>query len=131
MNVCCEDECFGFGAGQRQPRKYRTGRKFVRLHFGRCRTLLPRDFQAAEGGGRFRSGDVLLIQTNHGLDLLRVGPYPWTGKHRVMSRVGHLSNVSLGLFLAEYYDGGASYVVLARLWGQNNHPEIALRAAEK
>jgi phosphoribosyl 1,2-cyclic phosphodiesterase len=77
-----------------------------------------------------RGCDVLMIESNHDLEMLRVGPYPWSVKQRVMSRVGHLSNESLAQFFAEYYDGGASYIVLAHLSEQNNHPELALRAAE-
>jgi phosphoribosyl 1,2-cyclic phosphodiesterase len=47
------------------------------------------------------------------------------------SRVGHLSNESLAEFFTTDYDGNASYVVLAHLSEQNNHPEIARRAAEQ
>jgi phosphoribosyl 1,2-cyclic phosphodiesterase len=77
-----------------------------------------------------RKCDVLMIESNHDLEMLRVGPYPWSVKQRVMSRVGHLSNESLAQFFAKDYDGGASYIVLAHLSEQNNHPEIARRAAE-
>ena len=48
-----------------------------------------------------------------------------------MSRVGHLSNDSLARFFAKDYDGGAAYIVLAHLSEQNNHPELAWKAAEK
>ena len=77
-----------------------------------------------------RKCDVLIVESNHDLEMLRVGPYPWSVKQRVMSRVGHLSNDSLAQFLARDYDGGASYIVLAHLSEQNNHPEVARRAAE-
>jgi len=77
-----------------------------------------------------RGCDVLIIESNHDLEMLRAGSYPWSVKQRVMSRVGHLSNESLAQFFAQNYDGGASYIVLAHLSEQNNHPEIALRAAE-
>jgi phosphoribosyl 1,2-cyclic phosphodiesterase len=77
-----------------------------------------------------RRMDLLLLEANHDLDMLKVGPYPWSVKQRVMSRVGHLSNDSLAEFFDKNYDGGASYIVLAHLSEQNNHPEIALRAAE-
>jgi phosphoribosyl 1,2-cyclic phosphodiesterase len=63
--------------------------------------------------------------------MLRVGPYPWSVKQRVMSRVGHLSNDALAQFFCTDYDGGASYVVLAHLSEQNNHPEVARGAAER
>jgi phosphoribosyl 1,2-cyclic phosphodiesterase len=77
-----------------------------------------------------RRCDVLIIESNHDVEMLRVGPYPWSVKQRVMSRVGHLSNDSLAQFFAEDYDGGASHIVLAHLSEQNNHPEVARRVAE-
>jgi phosphoribosyl 1,2-cyclic phosphodiesterase len=77
-----------------------------------------------------RKCDVLVVESNHDLEMLRVGPYPWSVKQRVMSRVGHLSNESLAQFFAKDYDGGASYIVLAHLSEQNNHPEVARRTAE-
>src|SRR5215831_11922344 len=77
-----------------------------------------------------RKCDVLMIESNHDLEMLRVGPYPWSVKQRVMSRVGHLSNESLAQFFAKDYDRGASYIVLAHLSEQNNHPEVARKAAE-
>lgn len=78
-----------------------------------------------------RGCDVLMIESNHDLEMLRVGPYPWSVKQRVMSRVGHLSNDALAEFFSNHYDGGAAFVVLAHLSEQNNHPEIARRAAEQ
>ena len=78
-----------------------------------------------------RGCDVLVIESNHDLEMLRGGPYPWSVKQRVMSRVGHLSNDGLAEFFAEDYDGAAAYVVLAHLSEQNNHPELARRAAEQ
>jgi len=80
---------------------------------------------------QLRSCDVLVLESNHDLEMLRVGPYPWSVKQRVMSRVGHLSNEALANFFATDYDGGASYIVLAHLSEQNNHPELARREAEK
>jgi phosphoribosyl 1,2-cyclic phosphodiesterase len=78
-----------------------------------------------------RGCDVLVMESNHDVEMLRVGPYPWSVKQRVMSRVGHLSNEALAEFFAKDYDGGAAYVVLAHLSEQNNHPELARGAAEK
>jgi len=77
-----------------------------------------------------RSCDVLVIESNHDVEMLRGGPYPWSVKQRVMSRVGHLSNDALAEFFSSDYDGGAAYVILAHLSEQNNHPEIARAAAE-
>jgi phosphoribosyl 1,2-cyclic phosphodiesterase len=78
-----------------------------------------------------RGCDVLVMESNHDLEMLRGGPYPWSVKQRVMSRVGHLSNLALADFLTRDYDNSATFVVLAHLSEQNNHPEIARREAEK
>jgi phosphoribosyl 1,2-cyclic phosphodiesterase len=78
-----------------------------------------------------RGCHVLAVESNHDLEMLRTGPYPWSVKQRVASRVGHLSNAALAEFFAGDYDGGAAYVVLAHLSEQNNHPELARGAAEK
>src|SRR5450755_421490 len=74
---------------------------------------------------------VLLMESNHDVEMLRSGPYPWSVKQRVMSRVGHLSNQALADFFSNDYDGGAEYLILAHLSEQNNHPEIARAAAEQ
>ncbi|HEY1800739.1 MAG TPA: MBL fold metallo-hydrolase [Terriglobales bacterium] len=78
-----------------------------------------------------RGCDVLVMESNHDLEMLRGGPYPWSVKQRVMSRVGHLSNDALADFFGSEYDGAAAYVVLAHLSESNNHPELARSAAEK
>jgi phosphoribosyl 1,2-cyclic phosphodiesterase len=78
-----------------------------------------------------RGCDVLVMESNHDLEMLRGGPYPWSVKQRVMSRVGHLSNGALADFFTKDYDNSATFVVLAHLSEQNNNPEIARREAEK
>jgi phosphoribosyl 1,2-cyclic phosphodiesterase len=78
-----------------------------------------------------RNCDMLMIESNHDLEMLRIGPYPWSVKQRVMSRLGHLSNDALADFLCSEYDGGAAFVVLAHLSEHNNHPELARTAAER
>jgi len=75
--------------------------------------------------------NLLLLESNHDLEMLRDGPYPWSVKQRVLSRVGHLSNDATAEFLAEEYDGSAKYVILAHLSENNNLPELARIAAER
>jgi phosphoribosyl 1,2-cyclic phosphodiesterase len=75
--------------------------------------------------------DVLLLESNHDLEMLKDGPYPWAVKQRVLSRVGHLSNHATAEFLARDYDGGATFIVLGHLSEQNNAPELALISAEQ
>jgi phosphoribosyl 1,2-cyclic phosphodiesterase len=75
--------------------------------------------------------DLLLLESNHDLEMLRDGPYPWSVKQRVLSRVGHLSNDAASTFLTEDYDGQAAYVILAHLSESNNLPDLARIAAER
>src|SRR5580704_10697554 len=75
--------------------------------------------------------DVLLLESNHDLEMLRDGPYPWSVKQRVLSRVGHLSNNATAEFLQKDYDGGATWIILGHLSESNNAPELALLSAEQ
>jgi ribonuclease BN (tRNA processing enzyme) len=75
--------------------------------------------------------DVLLLESNHDLEMLKDGPYPWSVKQRVLSRVGHLSNDAAAEFLLRDYDGGAHTIVLGHLSESNNLPELARLAAEQ
>jgi phosphoribosyl 1,2-cyclic phosphodiesterase len=84
----------------------------------------------AHAAMRLRRCDILMLESNHDLDMLRDGPYPWSVKQRVMSRVGHLSNNAAAEFLEKGYDGEAAYVILAHLSESNNLPELARVSAE-
>jgi phosphoribosyl 1,2-cyclic phosphodiesterase len=75
--------------------------------------------------------DVLLLESNHDLEMLRDGPYPWSVKQRVLSRVGHLSNHATAEFLQKDYDGGATWIILGHLSESNNAPELARLSAEQ
>ena len=75
--------------------------------------------------------DILLLESNHDLEMLRDGPYPWSVKQRVLSRVGHLSNEACATYLETEYDGQAAYVVLGHLSESNNLPELARISAER
>lgn len=80
---------------------------------------------------RVRGSNGLVFECNHDLEMLKIGPYPWHIKQRVMSRQGHLSNLATAEFLSEEYDGSAQVLVLAHLSETNNHPEIARLSAQQ
>jgi phosphoribosyl 1,2-cyclic phosphodiesterase len=73
--------------------------------------------------------DVLLMESNHDLEMLKVGPYPWSVKQRVMSRVGHLSNRHVSEYLMQDLDSCTSHVILGHLSEHNNHPTLVQVAA--
>jgi phosphoribosyl 1,2-cyclic phosphodiesterase len=80
-----------------------------------------------------RDSDCLLLESNHDLEMLKVGPYPWVVKQRVLSRTGHLSNNTVGDYLAdpEGFDGRARYLVLAHISQENNNPDVVRISAEQ
>jgi phosphoribosyl 1,2-cyclic phosphodiesterase len=80
---------------------------------------------------RLRGCDGIILESNHDVQMLKIGPYPWALKQRVMSRNGHLSNDSVAQFLANDFDGNAAHVVLAHLSKKNNLPELALLSAQR
>jgi phosphoribosyl 1,2-cyclic phosphodiesterase len=98
----------------------------VRMGFATDLGYIPPNVKAQLAGV-----DLLLLESNHDLEMLRDGPYPWSVKQRVLSRVGHLSNDATAEFLENSYDGQAAYVILAHLSENNNLPELARVAAER
>jgi len=80
-----------------------------------------------------RDADCLMLESNHDLDMLKVGPYPWVVKQRVLSRTGHLSNHAVSEYLADPdgFDARARYLVLAHLSLENNNPDVARISAEE
>jgi phosphoribosyl 1,2-cyclic phosphodiesterase len=85
--------------------------------------------------GHLRGSDVLIVESNHDLEMLRAGPYPWNLKQRLLGRYGHLSNTAVSRFIYDQFDGHAEHLLLAHLSARNNHPELArqeaLRALER
>lgn len=80
---------------------------------------------------RLKGCDAIVIESNHDIHMLKVGPYPWPLKQRVMSRRGHLSNDLVAQYLSDGFDGKARHVVLAHLSEKNNLPELALLSAQR
>jgi phosphoribosyl 1,2-cyclic phosphodiesterase len=78
-----------------------------------------------------RETEFLMIESNHDLDMLKVGPYPWSVKQRVMGRNGHLSNAMVSDFIADGLGSCVRTLVLTHLSEHNNHPVIAHMMASR
>jgi phosphoribosyl 1,2-cyclic phosphodiesterase len=75
--------------------------------------------------------NLLLLESNHDLDMLKVGPYPWSVKQRVMGRMGHLSNDVACRFIRDHLDTNTSTVILGHLSEHNNHPALVHQCASQ
>lgn len=75
------------------------------------------------------SSDFVVLESNHDIEMLKTGPYPYPLKRRILSDRGHLSNEACASELAELVKGGTLRLMLGHLSEQNNTPEIALRTS--
>lgn len=69
--------------------------------------------------------DILVLEANHDVTMLKNGSYPWHLKKRIMSNRGHLANTDAGWTLARLERKTHTHVFLAHLSQENNRPELA------
>jgi phosphoribosyl 1,2-cyclic phosphodiesterase len=114
-------EAFSIPHDAREPVGFvlqdRAGRRLGLAGDIGCRTQLA--------WGRLADLDCLLLETNHDLEMLRSGPYPWALKQRVAGRHGHLSNREAADGLPELLADRLRFVVLYHLSRTNNLPALA------
>lgn len=74
-----------------------------------------------------KDSEVILLESNHDVNMLKFGPYPYTLKRRILSEVGHLSNDDCGKAIVDLIKYKSNKrIILGHLSGTNNHPELAL-----
>lgn len=73
-----------------------------------------------------KDSEIILLECNHDIGMLKYGPYPYTLKRRILSEIGHLSNEDCGtaiVDLVKYKQG--KKILLGHLSGTNNLPDLA------
>ncbi len=78
-----------------------------------------------------RDCDLLVLESNHDVEMVRQGPYPEVVKDRVLGRHGHLDNETSALLACTACTDRTARLVLAHLSRTNNRPDIALRATRE
>lgn len=73
--------------------------------------------------------DMVVLESNHDVEMLRCGQYPYYLKRRILSDMGHLSNGVCAAFLPELVKSGGRRFLLAHLSRENNTPSLALSTA--
>lgn len=74
---------------------------------------------------RIADSDVLLVESNHDVDMVNNGPYPFQLKKRILGNHGHLSNVNCGKLIAEIMCAKLKHIYLGHLSQDNNRPALA------
>ena len=69
--------------------------------------------------------ESLLVEANHDLNMLMVGPYPYPLKRRIMGNTGHLSNERAGQFLSRVIGKNCRNIFLGHLSKENNYARLA------
>ena len=72
-----------------------------------------------------RGLDSILLEANHDVNMLQVGPYPWPLKQRILGKKGHLSNDSAGSLLCDILHDKMSHILLGHLSQENNYAALA------
>ena len=70
--------------------------------------------------------DLILLEANHDVDMLKAGSYPYPLKMRILSSRGHLCDEDAGLVLQKLHARGVKNAILGHLSQENNTPELAL-----
>ncbi|GAB1477364.1 MBL fold metallo-hydrolase [Bacillota bacterium] len=79
-----------------------------------------------------READLLILEANHDVDMLKIGRYPWFLKQRILGDYGHLSNESAGKILVRLLSERKKdrRILLAHLSRENNFPEMAYQTVK-
>ena len=73
-----------------------------------------------------KESEVILLESNHDVNMLKFGPYPYPLKRRILSEIGHLSNEDCGSAIVELAKCGLNkQVILGHLSNTNNQPDLA------
>lgn len=75
--------------------------------------------------GKLQNLDAILLESNHDVRMLQVGPYPYSLKQRILSDYGHLSNEASGRLLCEILHDHMKHIIAGHLSKENNLPELA------
>lgn len=113
-------ESFGVSHDAAAPqfyRFYKENRSFVTLtDTGYCSDYIR---------GTIRNADAYLVESNHDIEMLRMGPYPWNLKQRILGDQGHLSNEDGALVMADIIGDQTKRIYLGHLSKENNMKELA------
>ena len=73
-----------------------------------------------------KDSEVILLESNHDVNMLKFGPYPYPLKRRILSEIGHLSNDDCGSAIVELSKCSLKKkIILGHLSNTNNQPDLA------
>lgn len=113
-------ESFGVSHDAAEPQFYRfmkDGKSFV--------ILTDTGYVSDRMEGIIRDADAYIMESNHDVEILRMGQYPWRTKQRILSDKGHLSNDSGALAAIDVIGSHTKRIFLGHRSQHNNIKELA------
>lgn len=103
---------------------------FITTADGRkCSVVTDTGFLTHSAIDALKNSNAAVIESNHDVDMLKQGPYPYILKKRVLSNTGHLSNEDCSNVLPALIESGVTHLMLSHLSQENNLPSLALQTA--
>ena len=100
---------------------------FVTTPDGRRMSLVTdTGYLTADARQALSRSHLAVIESNHDIDMLREGMYPYILKQRILSDSGHLSNAACAEALPDFVGAGLTRIILGHLSEENNTPHLAL-----
>lgn len=97
---------------------------------GKKRVSIATDFGTFtdEIRDNINQSDLILLESNHDVSMLKYGPYPYNLKRRILSEVGHLSNDDCGKAIVDISRTAVGKrIMLGHLSNTNNNPDLAFQ----
>lgn len=102
------------------PRGYKVHGKH-----SKCCIATDLGYFSDEVKSALNDSDIILLESNHDVEMVKFGPYPYPLKQRILSSVGHLSNEDCGKAIVDVLDDKYRRIYLGHLSKTNNYPELA------
>lgn len=91
----------------------------------KCSVVTDTGFLMQSALDALKKSNAVVIESNHDIEMLKNGPYPYILKKRVLSMTGHLSNVDCAKALPSLVQNGVTRILLAHLSQENNTVRLA------
>ncbi|MCB2290369.1 MBL fold metallo-hydrolase [Clostridium sp. CS001] len=97
------------------------------LYSGKKKVCIATDlgYFSEEVENMIKDADVILLESNHDVEMVKFGPYPYPLKRRILSDVGHLSNEACGKAIVKIMNDKQKHIILGHLSKTNNYPDLA------
>ncbi|MGM9986848.1 MAG: MBL fold metallo-hydrolase [Bacillaceae bacterium] len=106
---------------------------FYVFHHGdkKLTTITDTGYVSDKMKGVIKDSNVFIFESNHDVNMLQMGRYPWSLKRRILGDFGHVSNEDAGLALADVIGDKTNEVYLAHLSQDNNMVDLARMTVEQ